>query len=50
MILQDEAIDLDDLTEYNNDDLFLMEKLPSKSYDADDRVQMDISIEMNLDY
>lgn len=41
---------MDDLTEYNNDELFLFEKLPNKSYDKDDRVQMDITIEMNLNY
>ena len=50
MILQDEPIDLDDLTEYNNNKLFQLEKLPNKSYDQDDRVQMDITIEMNLNY
>ena len=50
VILQDEPIDLDDLTEYNNNNLFQLEKLPNKSYDQDDRVQMDITIEMNLNY
>ena len=50
LFLQDEDIDLDDLTEIEDDSVFSIDALPVRSYEKDYIVQMDISIEMNLEY
>ena len=51
VILQDvKNIDLDDVTEVKNDSIFSIDPIPVRSYEKDDLVQMDISIEMNVDY
>ena len=42
-------MDLDDITEIYDDSVFQIEPLPVRSYEKDYFVQMDISIEMNLD-
>lgn len=47
--LQDMDIDLDELTVLEDDTIFKIEALPVRSYEKDLYVQMDISIEMNLD-
>lgn len=49
LFLQDYDIDLDDLTEIYDSSVFEIEPLPVRSYEKDYIVQMDISIEMNLD-
>lgn len=49
IFLQDKDIDLDDLTEIYDSSIFQVEALPVRSYEKDYIVQMDISIEMNLD-
>ena len=47
-MLQDELINLDDLTELEDTTVFQLEQLPNKSYEKDYDVQVDITIEMNL--
>ena len=49
LYLQDLDIDLDDLTQIHDTSAFTMEALPLRSQEKDYSVQMDISIEMNLD-
>ena len=49
LLLQDEILNLDDLTEIEDDTVFALEQLPTKSYEKDYDVQLDITIEMNLD-
>ena len=49
MELQDEIVHLDDITKIEDDSIFKLEKLASYSYEKDSIVQMDITIEMNLD-
>ena len=41
-------MDLDEFTEFEAEDLFYVEPLPTRSYEKDYAVQMDISVEMNL--
>ena len=49
IFLQDQAIDLDDLTLIEDDSIFKVEKLANQPYEAGDlSVVMDITIEMNL--
>ena len=47
--LQDLAIDLDDLTEIFDDTVFVLDQLPTRSYEKDLYTMMDITVEMNLD-
>ena len=47
--MQDKDIDLDDITELHDSSVFSLEPLPVRSYERDYIVQMEISIEMNLD-
>ena len=49
LYLQDKDVDLDDLTELFNNSIFEIESLPIRSYEKDYLVQMEISLEMNLD-
>ena len=49
LYLQDLDIDLDDLTQIHDTRAFKMEALPLRSQEKDHSVQMEISIEMNLD-
>ena len=49
LYLQDEAINLDDLTELEDGTIFTLEESPIRSYEKDKFVQMDITVEMNLD-
>ena len=46
--MQDEFINLDDLTELDNASVFKMVRHPAMSYEKDDITQMDITIEMEL--
>lgn len=48
--LQDYDIDLDQITETFDGTIFNIDPLPIRSYEKDYDVQMDISIEMNLDF
>lgn len=48
LFLQDKDIDLDDITELEDSSVFTIESMPARSYEKDRFVQMDISIEMNL--
>ena len=48
VILQDALINLDDLTELNNDSVFKMEQKPVMPYEKETYVRMDITVEMNL--
>ena len=48
LLLQDELINLDDLTELEDSTVFRLEQLPTKSYEKEYDVQLDITIEMNL--
>ena len=41
-------MDLDELTEIEDNSIFEIEALPIRSYEKDYCVQMDITIEMNL--
>ena len=41
-------LDLDDLTEFEADELFKVESLPIRSYEKDYHTQMNINVEMNL--
>ena len=47
--LQDQYIDLEDVTEFHDTSVFSIEQLAIRSYEKDYLVQMLISIEMNLD-
>ena len=49
MFLQDMDVDLDSLTEIEDSSIFQIEPLPIRSYEKDYCVQMDITLEMNLD-
>ena len=49
LYLQDKDVDLDELTELYDASVFQIETLPIRSYEKDFLVQMDLSIEMNLD-
>lgn len=42
-------INLDDFTEIEDERLFRLEQMPSMSYEKDKSVQMEITVEMNLD-
>ena len=42
-------LDLDDLTEIENNSIFEIESMPVRSYEKDYLVQMEITVEMNLD-
>ena len=46
--LQDEVINLDDLTELADDTIFQLEEMTVRSYEKDLHTQMDITVEMNL--
>lgn len=48
LLLQDEVINLDDFTELEDETVFRLEQLPSRSYEKDYDVQLDITVEMNL--
>ena len=48
LYLQDMFINLDDLTELQDESIFKLEMLPLKPYEKDYNVQMDITVEMNL--
>ena len=48
LFLQDEIINLDDLTELSDPSIFSLEPLPTKSYENKIDVQLAITIEMNL--
>ena len=48
LFLQDEAINLDDLTELEDGTVFSLEEQTIRSYEKDLQTQMDITIEMNL--
>lgn len=41
-------MNLDDLTELEDETVFRLEQLPTKSYEKDYEVQLDLTIEMNL--
>ncbi len=49
MFLQDEAINLDDLTELENGSIYKLDGQPPISQEKDYTVQMDVTVEMNLD-
>ena len=49
LFLQDEAVNLDELTEYEDGSIFKLEGQPLLSYEKDYDAQMDLTIEMNLD-
>ena len=42
-------LNLDDLTVLNDDTVFKLDKLANQPYEKDDIVQMDVTIERNLD-
>ena len=46
--VQDLYINIDDSTSLETDDLFKLETLPARQYNAYDYVLMDMSFEMNL--
>ena len=46
--MQDEPTNLDDLTELEDASIFRLEQLSTKSYEKDYSVQLDITIEKNL--
>ena len=48
LLLQDELVNLDDLTELKDQTVFRLKQLPTKSFEKNYDVQMDITIEMNL--
>ena len=48
LYLQDEAINLDELTELDDASVFKLDIQPLRSYEKDYNVQMDFTIEMNL--
>ena len=47
--LQDKPVNLDDLTVLYDKTAFKLEKLANKTYEKDELVVMDVTIEMNLD-
>ena len=47
--LQDEYINLDEITKIENSSVFSIKELPSRPYNFDDDVVQNISIEMDLD-
>ena len=47
LFLQDQAINLDDLTELDDNTIFKLEPLPAQSYEKDYNAQSDITIEVN---
>ena len=47
--LQDEYLNLDDLTMLDNASVFTLQAIPARAYNFDDDVSQNISIEMNLD-
>ena len=49
LFLQDKHIDLDDLTELEDDSIFNLNRIWTGTYEKEYEVQMDITIEMNLD-
>ena len=46
--LQDLYINIDDITQFEEDDLFKLETLPARQYNAMDYRLVDVSFEMNL--
>ena len=49
LVLQDEYINLDDITKLTDVDPFKLNEIPTKSYEADSLTLMDITFERNLD-
>ena len=47
--LQDMVLDLDSLTEVEDDSLFSLHRFPSRSYEKDYFAQFDLSVEMQMD-
>ena len=48
LFLQDEAINLDDLTELEDGTIFSLDEMSIRSYEKDKHAQIDITIEMDL--
>ena len=48
LLLQDEVINLDEITELEDETVFHLEQMPQRSYEKDEDVQLDITVEMNL--
>ena len=48
IFLQDEAVDLHEITEHDDDSIFKLDKLANQPYEKDHHVQMEVTIEMNL--
>ena len=49
LFLQDQNIDLDDLTEFSSLEIFTLKDMIPRSYEKDYYTQVDITVEMNLD-
>ena len=49
LVLQDGEINLDDFTEMEDETIFKLEQQPVKPYEKDYDVQVDFTVEMNLD-
>ena len=47
--MQDDYIDLDEVTEIYDDTIFELKALPKRSYEKDSFAQMDITFELDLD-
>lgn len=48
LFLQDQTIDLDDLTEFSSLEVFTLEDIIPRSYEKDTFTQFDLTVEMNL--
>ena len=48
LLLQDEIVNLDDMTELEDETVFRLDEMPIRSYEKDYDVQLDITVEMNL--
>ena len=48
LLLQDEIVNFDDMTELEDETVFRLDELPIRSYEKDFDVQLDITVEMNL--
>lgn len=48
--LQDMHFDLDSMTEISDNSIFYIEQMPKRSFEKERYVQVDITIEMNLDH
>ena len=49
LLLQDEFLNLDDLTELDDATIFKLEKLSTQPYERDSWTAFDVTVEMNLD-